>query len=94
MLSGTLLYFLLAVNVVCSKVKCFIVYTDGQDFSAVNDTLEFGVDAIQMEVMIFIMDNSALEDVEQFTVEIEPVPGVFPVVVIGNIYSNHYNNRQ
>jgi hypothetical protein len=65
--------------------KCFVIYTDVQDFSAVNETVEFGVDVTQMEVIIFIADNSALEDVEQFIVEIEPVPGVFPVAVMDNI---------
>ena len=44
----------------------------------------FGVDVTQMEIMIFIMDNSALEDTEQFFVEIEPVSGVFPVAVINS----------
>ncbi len=39
----------------------------------------------RMEVMILIIDNSALEDVEQFIVEIEPVPGVFPVAVMDDI---------
>ena len=39
----------------------------------------------QMEVMIFITDNSALEDMEQFFVEIEPIPGVFPVAVMDSI---------
>ena len=37
-----------------------------------------------MEIMIFIMDNSALEDTEQFFVEIEPASGVFPVAVINS----------
>ena len=60
-------------------------FTDGRDYTAVNDTLEFGVDVTQMEVMIFITDNSALEDVEQFVVEIEPVSGVFPVAVMDSI---------
>ena len=56
--------------------------TDGRDLSAVNDTIEFAVDVTRMEVMIFITDNSALEDVEQFIAEIEAVPGVFPNIVI------------
>ena len=43
------------------------------------------MDVTQIEVMIFITDNSALEDLEQFIVEIEPVPGVFPVAVMDNI---------
>ena len=60
-------------------------FTDGRDFTAINDTLEFGVDVTQMEVIISITDNSALEDVEQFIVEIEPVPGVFPVAVMDSI---------
>ena len=64
-----------------------LVFADGQDFIGVNDTLEFGGDVTQMEFMIFVIDNSALEDVEQFSVEIEPVPGDFPVVVIDNIAS-------
>ena len=39
----------------------------------------------QTEFIIFITDNLALEDVEQFFVEIEPVPGDFPVAVMDNI---------
>ena len=39
----------------------------------------------QMEVTIFITDNSALEDVEQFTVEIEAFQGAFPVAVMDSI---------
>ena len=39
----------------------------------------------QMEVLIFITDNSALEDMEQFMVVIEPVLGVFPVAVMDSI---------
>ena len=38
-----------------------------------------------MEVVIFIIDNSALEDVEQFIVEIEPIPGVFPIAVMDSV---------
>ena len=38
-----------------------------------------------MEVLIFITDNSALEDMEQFMVVIEPVLGVFPVAVMDSI---------
>ena len=37
-----------------------------------------------MEVLILIRDNSALEEVEQFTVVIEAVEGDFPVAVMNN----------
>ena len=60
-------------------------FLDGRDFAGINDTLEFGVDVTQMEVVILIIDNSALEDVEQFIVEIEPIPGVFPIAVMDSV---------
>ena len=34
-----------------------------------------------MEVLVFILDNSALEELEQFTVKIEAIKGIFPVAV-------------
>ena len=37
-----------------------------------------------MEMFIFILDNSALEEVEQFTVKIEAVSGDFPVAIINS----------
>ena len=84
-----LLNLAIAISIVCSKEILYrrsaLFCTDGRDFSAVNDTIEFAVDVTWMEVMIFITDNSALEDVEQFIVEIEAVPGVFPVAVMDSI---------
>ena len=53
----------------------------GDDFIAVNDTTMFGVEETIMEVSIFIQDNSALEEVEKFTVNIEAIQGDFPIAV-------------
>ena len=58
--------------------------TDGDDFVAVNDTITFGVEETEMEILIFIVDNSALEEVEQFTVKTEAVLGDFPVAVMND----------
>ena len=62
-----------------------VLFTDGRDFTGINDTLEFGVRETKMEVIIFITDNSALEDVEELTVEIEPIPGAYPVAVFDSV---------
>ena len=55
-----------------------------------------------MEVLVFILDNSALEELEQFTVKIEAIEGIFPVAVTnstatvliddndGNLKSSNY----
>ena len=61
-----------------------ICSTEGDDFVAVNDTITFGVEDIKMEMFIFILDNSALEEVEQFTVKIEAASGDFPVAVMNS----------
>ena len=37
-----------------------------------------------IRMLIFILDNSALEEVEQFTVKIEAVSGDFPVAVMNS----------
>ena len=37
-----------------------------------------------MEMLIFIVDNSALEEVEQFSVKIEAILGDFPVAVMNS----------
>ena len=34
-----------------------------------------------MEVLVFILDNSALEELEQFIVKIEAIKGIIPVAV-------------
>ena len=57
---------------------------DGNDFVAVNDTITFGVEETEKEMLIFIVDNSALEEVEQFTVKIEAISGDFPVAVLNS----------
>ena len=65
----------------------FIHYTcstDGDDFVAVNNTITFGVEETEKEMLIFIVDNSALEEVEQFTVKIEAISGDFPVAVLNS----------
>ena len=70
---------------ICIHVWCIgyhVSYSLGvDDFIAFNDTITFGVEETMMEVSIFIRDNSALEEVEQFTVNIEAIQGDFPVAV-------------
>lgn len=51
------------------------------DFIGVNTTIVFEVEETSMEALIFIQDNSALEEVEQFTVNIAAIEGEFPVAV-------------
>ena len=72
--------------------------SDGDDFVAVNDTITFGEEETEMEVLIFILYNSALEETEHFTVRIEAIEGVFPVAVVNstatvNITDNDGNSE-
>ena len=68
----------------CVTIHYYTFSTDGDDFIAINDTITFGAEEMEMETLIFIVDNSALEEVEQFTVKTEAVSGDFPVAVMNN----------
>jgi hypothetical protein len=41
----------------------------------------FEAEDVEMEVQTLILDNLAVERVEEFSVFITPVPGLFPVAV-------------
>ena len=57
------------------------MFSDGDDYIAMNDVITFDIDDLQQSVVIFIVDNSIVEDVESFSVSISPIPGLFPVAV-------------
>ena len=56
-------------------------FVDGLDYTAVNRTITFEIDETEIVVRTLIMDNSALEDLENFSVFIAPIAGIFPVAV-------------
>ena len=62
--------------------RCLI---GGADFDQVDDVITFGVEETEMEVLILIRDNAALEEVEEFNIMIEAVEGDFPVAVVDSM---------
>ena len=63
-----------------SLILC-VIYVDGLDYIAINRTITFEIDETEIVVRTLIMDNSALEDLENFSVFIAPIAGIFPVAV-------------
>ena len=57
------------------------MFSDSDDYIALNEVITFDIDDLQQSVAIFILDNSIAEDVESFSVSISPIPGLFPVAV-------------
>ena len=51
------------------------------DYISINQTVTFEVIDMEATVETLIIDNSAVEGVEQFSVMITAVPGLFPVAV-------------
>ncbi len=54
---------------------------EGDDYAAVNETVTFQVDDLELTMSVLILDNVAVEDVEQYSFSITPIPGLFPVAV-------------
>lgn len=62
-------------------VYCPHSILDGGDYVAINQTVTFEIEDVEKEIQTTILDNSAVERVEQFTVFLTPLVGVFPVAV-------------
>lgn len=66
----------------------FIFYTFlhlvGDDYLEINDTITFEADELEKSVLLILVDNSAVEEVENLQVTITPIPGLFPVAVKNN----------
>ena len=54
----------------------------GSDYESINETITFDVEDLQYEGTLIITDNDALENVEQMFLQIEALPGLFPLVVV------------
>ncbi len=67
-----------------SVYRLFHFTVDGVDYSGINQTITFQVTDLQHVVQVMILDNSAVERVEQFSVFIAAIPGLFPVAVQNN----------
>ena len=55
-----------------------------EDYVAINDTITFEVDELLKSVFLIIVDDNAVEDVENLQVSVTPVLGQFPVAVQNN----------
>ena len=54
----------------------------GSDYETINETITFDIEDLQYEGTLKITDNDALENVEQMFLQIEAVPGPFPLMVL------------
>ena len=61
-----------------------IIISDMGDYLGINQTVTFEVEEVEKEVQVQIVDNAAVEHVEQFSVFLTPLPGVFPVAVLNS----------
>ena len=61
-----------------------IIISDVGDYLGINQTVTFEVEDVEKEVQVQIVDNAAVERVEQFSVFLTPLPGVFPVAVLNS----------
>ena len=65
---------------------CSFAVSDELDFKPLFMNVTFDAEVNEKVVQIIIVNDNILEHVEEFSVTIEPVPGVFPVAVIdGNV---------
>ena len=55
--------------------------TAGEDFIAIDDVIIFEIEDLQAAISTLVLDNLSFEGVEEFTANIEPVVGDFPVAV-------------
>ena len=60
---------------------CVFVCADGEDYNSTNQTVTFEIEDLEKTVSVHILDNSALERVEQFLVSMTALPGLFPATV-------------
>ena len=58
--------------------------TAEEDYTHLEERVEFGIEDLEKRVMVLIADNDILENVELFTATIVPVHGLFPVAVQNN----------
>ena len=54
------------------------------DYLGINQTVTVEVEEVEKEVQVQIVDNAAVERVEQFSVFLTPLPGLFPVAVLNS----------
>ena len=66
------------------KSSCRHLYSDVGDYLGINQTVTFEVEEVEKEVQVQIVDNAAVERVEQFSVFLTPLPGLFPVAVLNS----------
>lgn len=52
-----------------------------EDYIGINETIQFEIEDREMIVQTLILDDSQLEDVEEFLAVLTPIAGVFPVAV-------------
>ena len=64
--------------------KLLFAYSDTDDYLGINQTVTFEVEDVGKEVQVQIVDNAAVERVEQFSVFMTPLPGLFPVAVLNS----------
>ena len=55
------------------------------DYVSINETIQFEIEEREISVQVLILDNSELEDVEEFLVVLTPIVGIFPVAVQNNM---------
>ena len=55
--------------------------TAEEDYTHLEERVEFGIEDLEKRVMVLIADNDILENVELFTATIVPIRGPFPVAV-------------
>ncbi len=60
------------------------IFLDGEDYTRINETITFQAEELKKTVLIFIVDDSRLEDRENFEVTFTALPGLFPVTVLND----------
>lgn len=68
---------LLVIRVMCH----FLFDIANMDYTPIDKTITFDIKDEEIEEMFIILDDDVLEDVKQFSLQIEAIPGPFPVTV-------------
>ncbi len=79
--TGTRYHFSLYSSVLDKR----IIICPGEDYVSINETVLFEIEEREMIVQTLILDNSLLEDVEEFLAFLTPIAGAFPVAVQNSI---------
>ena len=62
-----------------------IICTAGDDFEARDINVTFPVDVTEVTVEIKVINDDILESYENFSLLLQPVPGVFPLAVVNKM---------